>query len=120
MTLDFDRFRSDLETERARLTAALTTVNHKGSLDEETGDLSSGPGDHLGDHGTDTFMRELDNGLEENAEHLIEEIDAALGRIENGTYGACAVCGRPIDEERLEALPYARLCIDDARRLARS
>jgi DnaK suppressor protein len=120
MTLDLDRFRSDLESERARLAAAIDAVNHKGSLDEETGDLSSGPGDHLGDHGTDTFMRELDNGLEENAEHLIEEIDAALDRIENGTYGTCAACGRPIAEERLEALPYAKLCIDDARKLARS
>ncbi len=118
MTLDVDRFRSELETERARLASAIDTVNHKGSLDEETGDLSSGPGDHLGDHGTDTFMRELDNGLEENAEHLIQEIDAALERIANGTYGTCAACGRPIAEERLDALPYAKLCIDDARRLA--
>ena len=120
MTLDLDRFRSDLETERARLAAAIDTVNHKGSQAEETGDLASGPGDHLGDHATEMFMRELDEGLEENAEHLIEEIDAALERIENGMYGTCAVCGRPIAEERLEALPYAKLCIDDARKLARS
>jgi DnaK suppressor protein len=118
MTLDLDRFRSKLETERGRLTAALDTVNHVGSLAEETGDLSSGPGDHLGDHATELFMRELDEGLEENAEHLIEEIDAALERIENGTYGTCSACGRPIGEERLAALPYARLCIDDARKLA--
>jgi DnaK suppressor protein len=120
MTLDLDRFRTELESERQRLAAALEAVNHTGSLMEESGDLSSGPGDHLADSATETFMRELDNGLEENAEHLLAAIDAALERIENGTYGTCVVCGRPIGEERLEALPYAALCIDDARKLERA
>ena len=64
-------------------------------------------------------MRELDGGLEENAVHLLSEIDAALGRIEDGTYGVCTVCGGPIGEERLEAVPYATLCIDDKRKLER-
>ena len=119
MTLDLDRFRTELEGERERLTAALEAVNHRVSFAEETGELASGPGDHLGDHGSEVFQRELDNGLEENAEHLLSEIDAALGRIENGTYGTCVVCGRPIDEERLEAVPWATLCIDDQRRRER-
>ena len=64
-------------------------------------------------------MRELDEGLEENAEHLIEEIEAALRRIDDGTYGTCVVCGKPIGEERLEAVPYATLCIDDKRKQER-
>jgi RNA polymerase-binding protein DksA len=120
MTLDLERFRADLERERERLTAARDAVNHKGSLADETGDLSSGPGDHLGDHATETFMRELDGGLEENAGHILAEIDDALERIEAGSYGTCAICGRPIGEERLEAVPYAKLCIDDARALGRA
>jgi RNA polymerase-binding protein DksA len=62
-------------------------------------------------------MRELDEGLEENADHLLGEIDAALARIEEGTYGLCTSCGKPIGRERLEALPYATLCIDDKRAL---
>ncbi len=62
-------------------------------------------------------MRELDEGLEENAEHILVEIEAALGRIEDGTYGICANCGKPIGTERLEAVPYATLCIDDKRAL---
>jgi DnaK suppressor protein len=119
MTLDLDRFRTELENERQRLSAAREAVNHERSLADETGDLSTGPGDHLADNATETFMRELDGGLEENADHLLVEIDAALERIENGTYGICAVCGRPIGEERLEAVPYAKLCIDDARKLGR-
>jgi DnaK suppressor protein len=119
MTLDLDRVRTELERERERLAAARDAVNHKGSLAEETGELASGAGDHLGDHASDVFQRELDNGLEENAEHLVSEIDAALRRIDEGTYGTCVVCGRPIGEERLEAVPWATLCIDDARRLER-
>ncbi|MFO7571210.1 MAG: TraR/DksA C4-type zinc finger protein [Gaiellaceae bacterium] len=113
--MDLDRARSALELERDRLTSALAAVAHDGSMAEETGDLALGPGDGLADHATDTFMRELDGGLEENAEHLLAEIDAALTRIDEGTYGLCAACGRLIGEERLEAVPYATLCLDDRR-----
>jgi DnaK suppressor protein len=115
VTLDLARVREGLEQERERLAAAIEAVNHKSSLSEETGDLSIGQDDHIADSATETFMRELDGGLEENAEHLLEEIDAALHRIDDGTYGTCVVCGRPIDEERLQAVPWATLCIDDKR-----
>jgi DnaK suppressor protein len=120
MTLDFDHFRRDLELTRDRLVAARAGVNHEGSLTEESGDLSNATGDHLADSATETYMRELDGGLEENADHLLAEVEAALGRIEDGTYGTCLVCGKPIGEERLEAVPYATLCIDDKRALERS
>ncbi|HSI97145.1 MAG TPA: TraR/DksA C4-type zinc finger protein [Gaiellaceae bacterium] len=115
MSLDLEHFRQTLEDERTRLRSALESVNHEGSLSDESGDLASGPGDHLADHATETYMRELDGGLEENVEHLIAEIDAALERIDEGTYGICTRCGRPIAAERLEAVPYATLCIDDKR-----
>lgn len=117
--LDLEHFRGLLESERGRLVAAIATVNHTSSLLEESGDLSSGPGDHLADNATETFLRELDEGLEENAEHMVSEIDAALRRIEDGTYGTCVVCGGPIGEGRLEAVPYATLCIDDKRKQER-
>lgn len=115
MSIDLHRFRRQLEEEQARLRHALAAVNHEGSLIEESGDLAIGSGDHLADSATDTFMRELDGGLEENAEHILEAIQAALRRIDDGTYGTCVSCGRAIDEERLEAVPYATLCIDDKR-----
>jgi RNA polymerase-binding protein DksA len=115
VSLDVDRFRELLENERARLQHAMGAVHHDGSLLEETGDLAIGSGDHLADSASETYMRELDEGLEENAEHVLAEIEAALARIDAGTYGFCAVCGRQIDEERLEAIPYATLCIDDKR-----
>jgi DnaK suppressor protein len=113
--LDLDRFRQALESERERLEHAVQAVHHDGSLLDETGDLAIGSGDHIADSATETYMRELDDGLEENAEHLLAEIEAALGRIEDGTYGLCVNCGKPIGEERLEAVPYATLCIDDKR-----
>ena len=47
---------------------------------------------------------------------MLREIDLALARIDEGTYGTCAVCGAEIPEERLAAVPYATLCIEDRRR----
>jgi hypothetical protein len=72
MTLNLDRFQRQLEAEQTRLRHALAVVNHESSLLEETGDLAIGSGDHLADSATETFMRELDGGLEENAEHLLD------------------------------------------------
>ncbi len=114
---DFDRFRELLENERTRLQHARAAIHHDGSVLEETGDLAIGSGDHIADSASETFMRELDEGLEENADHLLAEIEAALARIDDGTYGLCASCGKPIAAERLEAVPYATLCIDDKRAL---
>jgi RNA polymerase-binding protein DksA len=57
--------------------------------------------------------------LEENSAHVLAEIDAALARIDAGTYGICVRCGKPIGQERLEALPWATLCIDDKRKQER-
>lgn len=118
--LDLERFRSVLERERERLLHARQAVHHDGSLLEETGDLAIGSGDHIADSATETYLRELDEGLEENADHVLVAIGEALGRIEDGTYGLCSACGGPIGEERLEAVPYATLCIEDKRALERS
>jgi len=118
--LDLERFRGILERERERLRHASRAVHHDGSLLEETGDLAIGSGDHIADSASETYLRELDEGLEENAEHVLAEIDDALERIDDGTYGLCATCGGPIGVERLEAVPYATLCIDDKRALERS
>jgi DnaK suppressor protein len=120
VSVDLGVYRRRLEEERARLEEARASRSHADSLGEETGDLAIGAGDHLADSATETYMRELDDGLGENAEHVLAEIDAALQRLDDGTFGTCEVCGRPIDEERLEALPYATLCIDDKRARERS
>jgi RNA polymerase-binding protein DksA len=118
MSLDTDRIRADLESRRARLVGVVERRDNPDSLEDESGEVVASVDNHLADTATDTYDRELEDGIEEDAERLIERIDDALGRIDAGTYGTCEVCGREIGEERLEAVPYATLCIDDARRLA--
>jgi RNA polymerase-binding protein DksA len=116
IAIDTNRFRSDLEDRRARVVAVIEHRNPPDSLEDETGELVSSSADnHLADTATDTYDREVDEGLEEDAERLLGEIDRALARIADGSYGTCEICGKPIPEERLEAIPYTTLCIEDAR-----
>jgi RNA polymerase-binding protein DksA len=115
-----DHFRDALVAERKRVQHALDVLHQENStsVDDELGEVGSNSiDDHPGDVATETHDRELDYGLEENAEAVLNEIEAALTRIEDGTYGKCEICGRDIDEGRLEARPWATLCIDDQRRL---
>jgi len=119
MTLDLEHFRTLLLDERQRVLAAIDHLHREnpGSLEDETGELSIGGADnHIGDVATATFDRELEYGLEENSEQVLAAIDAALKRIDDGSYGTCVKCGKPIGEERLEARPWATLCIDDQRK----
>lgn len=81
---------------------------------EASGNLSNTPL-HLADLGTDNFEQEFTLGLLQKEEHLAAEIEAALGRIQQGTFGPCEDCGQPIHKERLSAVPYARCCIACAR-----
>ena len=117
--VDIDRFRERLLDERRRVVDAIDNIHteNPGSIGEETEETSQD--DHLGDIATATFDREMATTLEENSTHVLAEIDAALARIEDGTYGVCERCGQPIGEERLEALPWATLCIDDKRKQER-
>ena len=121
MSIDIDRFRSELEGRRDRLRK--TIAHHdigNSSLTEETGELMSSSADnHLADTASETYERELDEGLEEDAQGQLREVEAALERLDGGTYGTCAACGKTIPVERLEAVPWTTLCIDDARKLAR-
>lgn len=117
--IETGEFRTLLEEERTRLAHAVALLHDKSaaSLEDELGEIGSGGTDnHLADTAGAAYDRELDHGLEEGAQQTIDEIDAALARIEDGTYGICENCGKPIGEDRLHAIPWARLCIDDQRR----
>ena len=118
--MNTDKLRDALVEERGRVQAALQNLRDEnpGSILDETGEETAFD-NHLGDTATVTYDRTLDYTLEENSEHVLAEIDAALQRIQDGTYGTCTACGRQIAEERLEAQPWASLCIDDARKAAR-
>ena len=113
--MNVERFRELLVEERRRVWDALEYLHQEnsGSLQDES------PETGLADEATVTVDRELDYSLEEHSSNLLKEIDAALRRIDDGTFRTCARCGRPIGEERLEAMPYATLCIECKRREAR-
>ena len=99
----------------------------EGELGEESFDSSQaemmgeiGLDDDFADAGTATFDRERDLSIRNNILDLIEQIDHALRRLDEGTYGQCERCGRPIEAARLKALPHAVLCLDCKRREERA
>jgi RNA polymerase-binding protein DksA len=117
-----DRMRERLLEERKRVLGALDNLHaeNPGSLEDETGELVNSSADnHMADTATETFERELADTLQDNTGAVLTAIDGALERIDNGTYGTCIRCGKPIAPERLEALPYAELCIDCKREAER-
>ena len=116
--IDTRALRSRLEEERARLKNAVEFLEREnpGSLEDELGEVAAGNDNHLADVATATYDRELDEGLEEGAQQTLGDIELALRKMDDGRYGTCEVCGKPISPERLAAIPWARLCIDDQRR----
>jgi DnaK suppressor protein len=116
--VDTKRFRAIMEEERQRVMDAISYLHEEtpGSLEDETEEIVGNSDNHLGDTATATLDREIDYSLEENSESVLRSIDAALQRIEDGTFGICETCGQPISEERLEAIPYATQCIDCRRK----
>jgi RNA polymerase-binding protein DksA len=118
--MDTDRFRTALLDERQRVLDAIEYLKKEtpGSVEDET-EETSGVENHLGDQASGTLDREIDYTLKEDAEQVLAQIEAALQRIEDGTYGMCERGDKPIGEERLEARPWATLCIDHQREVER-
>jgi RNA polymerase-binding transcription factor DksA len=114
--METDSARSLLEEELARLTRLRDDFVADGltseSEDESLAELSS-VDQHQADVGTETFNRERDLSILERVEAELADVEHALRRLDDGTYGTCEACGRPIDEGRLEAMPAARFCLDD-------
>jgi DnaK suppressor protein len=119
--VDTDHFRQKLLEERQRVVEAISYLHEEnpGSIEDETDEVVGSVDNHLADTATVTVDREIDYTLEENSEHVLREIDAALKRIDDGTFGICRTCGNPIEPERLELLSYATQCIDCKRRTGR-
>lgn len=118
--IDTGTLKKRLEQERARLAEAVGFLEREnaGSIEDELGEVSAtGMDNHLADTATAMYDRELEGGLEEGAQQTLADVEAALRRIEDGSFGTCEACGKPIGAERLAAIPWARLCIDDQRRL---
>src|SRR4051794_28048332 len=105
-------YRARLEAERARLLEDLRrqdveVAESADELDPNRGGVSN----HLADDATAMFEEEKFLSLRYNTEQMLLQVDRALARVAEGTYGTCEHCGKPIPPERLEARPYATLCI---------
>jgi RNA polymerase-binding protein DksA len=89
---------------------SITDSETQTTMKEATGDHSA-YSFHMADQGTDTMEREKSFLYAQRDGRFLYHIDMALERFENGSYGLCQACGKPISNERLEAVPHARLCI---------
>ena len=106
---ELKKFKTMLLKKRKELLHDVTCMEIE-ALFEERGDLSHTP-IHMADLGTDSYEQEFVLGLMDSERKLIAEIDEALNRIKNDTYGICEVDGEPIPKLRLEAIPWIRCCL---------
>ena len=114
--MDTDGARRRLEEEQGRLEELRAGYEREHltdeSEDENISELSHQPL-HQADMGTETFNRERDLSILERVEAELADVEHALHRLDEGTYGICEACGGDIGEDRLEAMPEARFCLND-------
>jgi len=96
--------RSFLEDERARLEAVIAQMDAEGGA-------NLGYGNHMADDASEAFEQAKELALHENARKVLVQVTDALESFDKGTYGTCDQCGTEIDPARLQALPYATLCL---------
>jgi len=114
---ELEKFRSMLLEKRRSLLGDMSGIEAgalHASRQESSGDLSNMP-THPADIGTDNFEQEFTLGLLESERALLGEINEALARIEDRTFGICMGTGKPIGKARLTARPWAKYCIEYAR-----
>lgn len=107
------RLRAQLEDEREQLVGQLRELEASADI-RQWSDV--GFDDDAADTGAANYEREQAQSLANHSRRLLTQIDDALVRMEQGTYGVCQRCGEPIGLPRLEALPYATLCLEDKKR----
>jgi len=115
MARELEVYRALLLEKRRELVGDVSSMERE-SLGAGGSNLSSLPL-HMADMGTDNYEQEFTIGLMEKDRKLLREINRALAKIQNGSYGICEGTGRPISKARLEAQPWARYSIDYARQL---
>lgn len=115
-TATMDKARKRLEQEKERLLRLRDGIHEETGSDEpESSELQelSVVDQHPADIGSEVFEREKDLSIADRFDTELEDIEAALAKIEDGTYGMCEACHKPIGDLRLEAIPHARFCVDD-------
>ena len=106
-------FRQLLVTERAKIANEIKSIAHDASRSprDASGDLSAYT-IHMSDMAADTYDRELSTNMVSAEQEVLYQIDDALKRMDEGSFGACSECQHPISMSRLKAVPYASLCIE--------
>jgi RNA polymerase-binding protein DksA len=99
----------ELRRDASRLAGELAAAEE--GLADLIRDSGDGAGDDQADAGSKTFEREHEMSLANNARDMLLQVEHALARLANGTYGACESCGTPIGKGRLQAFPRATLCL---------
>ncbi len=99
----------ELRGDASRLAGELAAA--EAGLADLIRDSGDGAGDDQADAGSKTFEREHEMSLANNARDMLLQVEHALARLANGTYGACEACGTPIGKGRLQAFPRATLCL---------
>lgn len=117
VTANYNILRSRLEGERKRLSEELEQLKASGRSDERR---EGSPFGKREEEATETLELEKRLTLEKRIRDQLAEIEHALQKFEEGTYGLCDSCGKPIDPARLEALPQASLCLECKARLAKN
>ena len=110
---DINSYKERLLALRARLRGDVNQMAEstlKKNRTESNGDLSSMP-IHMADLGSDNFEQEFTLSLLQSEEGTLGQIESALERIEDGTYGVCEECGVRIPKKRLDAIPFAVMCV---------
>ena len=107
------QFRQLLITERAKLANEIKNIAHDASTSprEASGDLSAYTV-HMADMAADTYERELSMNIVSSEQEILYQIDDALKRLDDGSFGVCQQCSQPVAMSRLKAVPYASLCIN--------
>ena len=112
--MNSDEARTRLLTERARIQELRMAANRlTADAQEATERELSSAEQHPAELASETIGLEIDHSVLQHAELELEELEAAVKRVDSGAYGKCEACGNPISEARLEAIPTARFCIED-------
>ena len=114
---ELDEYRALLHTKRRQLIGMLNGMEDE-ALRSSGGNLSNMPV-HMADMGSDVYEQDFTLGMAETERAIVNEIDAALQRIEDKTFGVCQMTGKPISKARLDAKPWAKYTIE-AERIAES
>lgn len=115
---ELDHYLQLLLMKRAELIGDMDSMTAE-ALNVDSANLSH-YADHMADVGSDNYEQELTLGLMESERQLLQEIDEAIGRIADRTYGVCVATGKPIGKPRLEVKPWAKYCIEAAREMERN